>query len=93
MFNMRFLKSVVMQRNAVNFLLKSLMSFALMLIGFAAFAQGGFTVKAKLVDEKTSQPVPYATVSLKAKGEETASKYVLTDADGESSLTKVKKGT
>ena len=82
-----------MQRNAVNFHLKSLMSFALMLVGFAAFAQGGFTVKAKIVDEKTSQPVPYATVSLKVKGEETASKYVLTDAKGEGSLTKVKKGT
>ncbi len=82
-----------MQRKAVNLLLKSLMSIALMLVGYAAFAQGGFTVKAKLVDEKTSQPVPYATVSLKVKGEETASKYVLTDAKGESSLTKVKKGT
>ena len=68
-------------------------SFAFLFIGHSAFAQGQFTVKLKLVDEKTSAPVAYATASLKVKGEETASKYVLTDDKGAASLTKVKKGT
>ena len=82
-----------MQRRAVKFLLKTIISFAFLFIGHSAFAQGQFTVKLKLVDEKTSAPVAYATASLKVKGEETASKYVLTDANGAASLTKVKKGT
>ena len=82
-----------MQRSAVKFLLKTIISFAFLFIGHSAFAQGQFTVKLKLVDEKTSAPVAYATASLKVKGEETASKYVLTDANGAASLTKVKKGT
>ena len=82
-----------MRRSAVKFLLKTIISFAFLFIGHSAFAQGQFTVKLKLVDEKTSAPVAYATASLKVKGEETASKYVLTDANGAASLTKVKKGT
>ena len=82
-----------MQRSAVKFLLKTIISFAFLFIGHSAFAQGQFTVKLKLVDEKTSAPVAYATASLKVKGEETASKYVLTDDKGAASLTKVKKGT
>ena len=82
-----------MQRSAVKFLLKTIISFAFLFIGHSAFAQGQYTVKLKLVDEKTSAPVAYATASLKVKGEETASKYVLTDANGAASLTKVKKGT
>ena len=83
----------VMQKSIVSLFLKSFFTIALMLVGFSAFAQGQFTVKLKLVDEKTSEPVPFATASLTVKGEEKAAKYVLTDDKGQASLTKVKKGT
>ncbi len=63
------------------------------IISLSAYAQGSFTVKLKLVDAKTSAPVGFATASLTVKGETTAAKYVLTDAEGMASLTKVKKGT
>ncbi len=82
-----------MQRSVLKNLLKPFFTFILMLAGFTAFAQANYTVKLKLVDEKTSAPVAYATASLKVKGEDTASKYVLTDDKGIASLTKVKKGT
>ena len=83
----------VMQKRILGFFLKSFLSIALMLMGFSAFAQGQFTVNLKLVDEKTSEPVPFATASLTVKGEAKAAKYVLTDDKGQASLTKVKKGT
>ena len=64
----------------------------LMLLSFSAYAQNSYTVKLKLIDSKTSEPVSFATASLTVKGETTAAKYVLTDAQGAASLTKVKKG-
>ena len=70
-----------------------IISFVLILTAQSAFAQTSFTVKLKLVDAKTSEPVSYATASLTVKGESTAAKYVLTDAEGVGSLAKVKKGT
>ena len=63
------------------------------LLSITAFAQGAFSVKVKLVDSKTSDPVSFATVSLTVKGQETATKYVLSDIDGNAEITKVKKGT
>ena len=63
------------------------------LMSFTAYAQNSFTVKLKLVDEKTADPVSFATASLTVKGETAAAKYVLTDAEGTASLTKVRKGT
>ncbi len=65
----------------------------LMIISLAASAQGSFTVKLKLVDSKTSEPVGFATASLTVKGEKSAVKYVLTDSEGAAALTKVRKGT
>ncbi len=65
----------------------------LILLSFSAYAQNSYTVKLKLIDSKTSEPVSFATASLIVKGETTAAKYVLTDAQGAASLTKVKKGT
>lgn len=67
--------------------------FLFFLIGHIAFAQSSYTVKLKLIDTKTSEPVSFATASLTVKGESTAAKYVLTDEAGIASLTKVKKGT
>lgn len=64
-----------------------------LLSAVVSYAQGSFTVKLKLVDAKTSEPVSFATASLTVKGENSAAKYVLTDAEGAASLTKVSKGT
>ena len=56
---------------------RTLLTIAAFLIGLASFAQGTFTIKLKLVDSKTSEPVSFATASLTVKGEKTAAKYVL----------------
>ena len=77
----------------VSLFLKSILSLAAFMIASVAFAQGNFTVKLKLVDEKTSEPVSFATASLTVKGETTAAKYVLTNEEGAAEITKVKKGT
>ena len=82
-----------MNSKVVSVFLRMLLVICSMLFGLSAFAQGSFTVKLKLVDAKTSDPVSFATASLTVKGEATAAKYVLTDAEGAASLTKVKKGT
>ena len=62
-----------------------------LLVSASAFAQ--VTVKLRLVDSKTSEPVPFATISLTEKGADTAAKYVLSDSEGKASLTKVRKNT
>ncbi len=77
----------------VSFLSRLLLTCAAMLIVSVAFAQGSYTVKLRLVDDRTSQPVGFATASLTPKGETAATKYVLTDQDGKADLTKVRKGT
>ncbi len=82
-----------MKVKSFPFFLRALLSIAAVLIGLTASAQAAFTVKLKLVDAKTGDPVSFATASLTVKGETAAAKYVLTDADGAASLTKVKKGT
>ena len=67
--------------------LKSFIKTILISVLFAAavpaFAQNSFTVKLKLVDSKTDEPVAYATASLTVKGEKSAAKYVLTNGEGE----------
>lgn len=69
-----------------------LVSFAMM-FSVSAFAQNSFTVKMKLVDAKTDEPVEFATASLTVKGEKSAAKYVLADNEGAVELAKVRKGT
>lgn len=56
------------------------------------FAQSGFTVKLKLQDAKTGEPVGFATVSLTAKGGSTPLKYVLSTENGEAVLGQLPKG-
>ena len=82
-----------MERKSFPYFLGFLLSIVTIFIGLTSSAQTSFDVKVKLVDAKTSEPVSFATASLTVKGETTAFKYVLTDADGAASLTKVKKGT
>ncbi len=82
----------MMKKTALS-VFKVLLTGAMMLLGVVVYAQGQFTVKLRLVDEKTAEPVGFATVSLAEKGSDKASKYVLTDAEGKASLTKVGKKT
>ena len=82
-----------MRRSGVVFCLRMVFCCIFVLSGISAFAQGQFTVKLRLIDEKTSEPVGFATASLTPKGEKTASKYVLTDIEGKAAISKVKKGT
>ncbi len=65
----------------------------LTIISLAASAQNIYSVKLKLIDAKTSEPVGFATASLTVKGEATPAKYVLTDSEGAATLAKLKKGT
>ena len=53
--------------------------FCCLLLSFSAFAQNSFSVKLKLIDAKTSEPVGYATASITAKGAESAFRFVMTD--------------
>ena len=63
------------------------------LVGIVASAQNQVSVKLKLVDSKTSEPVSFATVSLTVKGEDTPAKYVLSDSEGKAELVKVRHNT
>ena len=82
-----------MDKKVVSLFLRMFAVSVLLLTCFSAYAQNSFTVKLKLVDDKTSEPVSFATASLTVKGQTVAEKYVLTDAEGNASLAKVKKGT
>lgn len=82
-----------MDKKVVSLFLRIFAVSVLLLTCFSAYAQNSFTVKLKLVDDKTSEPVSFATASLTVKGQTAAEKYVLTDAEGNASLAKVKKGT
>ena len=82
-----------MDKKVVSLFLRMFAVSVLLLTGFSAYAQNSFTVKLRLVDDRTSEPVSFATASLTVKGQTTAEKYVLTDAEGNASLAKVKKGT
>ena len=64
-----------------------------MLISFSAFAQGSYTVKLKLIDAKTSEPVGFATASISKKDSNADPKFAMTDENGAASLTKISKGT
>ena len=82
----------MMKKTAVS-LFKVLLAGTMMLLGVTVYAQGHFTVKLRLVDDKTAEPVAFATVSLSEKGSDKPSSYVLSDSEGKASLTKVAKKT
>ena len=82
-----------MSNRSTNFLLKLSVLAALLLFTFPGYAQAIYSIKVKLSDAKTSEPVAYATASVSVKGESSALKYVLTDANGEAVIPKLKKGT
>lgn len=82
-----------MNKRTVYFFFRIFVTFAAFMAASTAFAQGTFTVRLRLSDEKTAEPVSFATVSVTLKGSSEAYRYVLTNASGEASLEKVKKGT
>ena len=82
-----------MSNRSVNFLLKLSVLSALLMFTIPGYAQAIYSIKVKLSDAKTSEPVAYATASVSVKGESSALKYVLTDANGEAVIPKLKKGT
>ena len=67
--------------------------FCGLIFSISAFAQNAYTIKLKLIDAKTAEPVGFATTSITVKGADKASKFVMTDEHGAASLTKVSKGT
>ncbi len=82
-----------MTKNVMSFLRRMVFVLSMLLSCLASYAQGTFSVKLRLLDSKTSEPIGFATVSLTPKGAEAATKYILTDAEGKASIAKVGKGT
>ena len=80
-------------KNSVCFLFKVFLTVILSFSCFSAFAQSIYSIKLRALDAKTSEPVAFATASVTPKGEKVASKYILTDDNGQATLTKLKKGT
>ena len=74
-------------------MLKVAFAISFLFVSLLAYAQNSVSVTLKLADGKTGEPVGFATVSLTVKGEEKASKYVLSNSEGEAVITKVKKNT
>lgn len=54
--------------------------------------QRGFTITLKLVEEGTSTPIEFATVSLNKEGSKDHLKYVLSDDEGNAKIEKIRKG-
>ena len=88
-----FTRIIIMVRNLFERFFKTVVAVAILFIALPLSAQAQFTVKLRLIDDKTSDPVPFATASLTAKGSTSASKYILTDDHGQAAITKVAKGT
>ena len=76
-------------KNITRFFLITLLILAVT----PAFAQNIYSIKLRLVDEKNSQPVAFATASVTVKGEKSPLKYTLTDDHGYGTLAKLKRGT
>ena len=85
--------SIYMHSRISNSLLKTALLCVAMILSLSAYAQHSLTVKAQLTDEKTGEPVGFATASLTVKGEKEPAKYVLSDSEGNVNLQKVRKGT
>ena len=73
--------------------LKFILTLVLSFLTLCAYAQGTFTVKLKLIDAKTEQPLGFATATITPKGDEKAARFVMSDEKGLAELTKIRKGT
>src|SRR5574344_1473083 len=73
---------------------KFLLFQILFLISFTPiFSQGGNSIKLKLVDSLSSEPVGFATVYVSKSGTTEGALYALTDEKGEATIDKVKRGS
>lgn len=59
----------------------------------SAFAQSGNSVKVKLVDSLSKEPIGFATVYVSKTGEPDGAFYALTDENGDATILNVKKGS
>ena len=82
-----------MGNNLRSLFLRTFAASLALFLSMTAFAQGSFSIKLRLVDSNTAEPVAFATVSLTEKGQTKALKYVLSDSEGAAEIVKVKKGT
>ena len=73
--------------------IRTLLASLACLFSVAAYAQGSFSIKLRLVDSNSAEPVAFATVSVTEKGQTKALKYVLSGDDGSAQIEKVRKGT
>ena len=67
--------------------------FFLLMPALFSGAQPRYSISMKFVDESTSDPVGFATVSITLKGHDTASGYILSTAEGNARLSVAVKGT
>ena len=74
-------------------LLAALSALFFLMAGLPVPAQTHHTVTARLVEESTGDPVPFATISLTPKGSAKVYKYVLSGDDGSVKFDGVKKGS
>ena len=58
-----------------------------------AFSQAIYSIRLHLADERTSDPVAFATVSVTLKGEKSPLKYILSDDKGDAVIAKLKRDT
>lgn len=75
------------------FFRRLILACVLMIAGTSMYAQAIYSVKLKLEDRKTKEPVAFATASVTVKGENTPLKYVLSDDQGNAVIPTLKKGT
>ena len=73
--------------------LKFTLTLILSFLTLCAYAQGSFTVKLKLIDAKSAQPLGFATATITPKGESKAARFVMSDENGVAALNKITKGT
>ena len=82
----------IMESRTYNILLRPVLVFIAIILSLSAYAQNSYTVRMKLTDSKTGEPVGFVTASLTIKGEKTPAKYVLSDSEGAAAIQKVRKG-
>ena len=76
----------------LNVLKKALLMIALLFCNLIIARAQGYSLKIKLIDSKSKEGVPFATVSVAKSGTDKVEKYGQTDANGVATLTGIKGG-
>ncbi len=82
-----------MKNTIISFFKRFIIACVFAFAGTSVYAQAIYSVRLRLEDQKTSEPVAFATASVTVKGERSPLKYVLTDEHGQAVITTLKKGT